>query len=166
MIVFNRGAWLIPRVLAAASPFANIIASEVVGGYGDHKESLLTIKGGRRADNFFRLHTLATVFIGSDDVRELRITGHADRVWSHGVQDTADEDRVSQFRADDAWDVFQKVLAVSPGGAQMLLKIAADEIGVLVVGLGARRLLYKDRENGPENRRVELELSKIRSTTL
>lgn len=164
MSVYKRGPWLIPFVLNARffvdSP---ILKTEVIGGYGDHQETLLQIKGDMRADILFRLKSIATALVASDEVREIQVVGHADRVWSHGVQDKADEDRVSQHRAEDVFAVFKLVLSLENGGPQMLIKMDRNEIGVFVVGVGSRHLLYKDREHAAANRRVEIQLWKTRS---
>ena len=163
MIVHHHGPWLIPRLLAASSPFSKILVSETVNGYGDHQQRLEQIEGPVGADNMFKIAEFAKDFIASDDVREVQIRGHADRVWSHGTQDTADEDRVSQNRADDVWNVLEKALMSLPGGSQMLLKIASGAIGLIVVGVGTRLLLTTKREEGAKNRRVELQLWATRS---
>lgn len=163
MIVHQHGAWLIPCVLAASSPFSKILLTEVISGYGDHQERLAQIPDPPSSDNMFRIGEFAKDFIARDDVREVQIRGHADRVWSHGTQDRADEDRVSQNRADDVWNALEKALTGIPGGVPMLMKIAAGLIGLIVVGVGSRLLLTTKREEGARNRRVELQLWATRS---
>jgi hypothetical protein len=163
MIIYKRGAWLIPRLLASISPFSNVLFEDVVDGYGDHMEDLKLIKGAAASDNAWKIGNFAKELIASDDVREVQIRGHADRVWSHGTQLTADEDHVSQRRAEYAWDAVQEALRSQPGGAQILLKLMANEIGLIVVGMGTRQLLYTNWEDAHRNRRVQLQLWATRS---
>jgi hypothetical protein len=162
MLVHKRGAWLIPYV-TFPSLITNLIYEDVFTGYGDHEWRLEQIKShhlSMYSDIAYRIGVIAKGLIASGDVREVRIIGHADRVWSHGTEVTADELHTSQQRADDVWDHLHAAINSLPGGPPISMKLMADEIGLIVGGVGARVHIYK---NGPENRRVQVQLWKTRS---
>ena len=162
MIIHKRGAWLVPFV---TFPFlaSDLIVEEVISGYGDHEERLEQIRRHNPSgysDIVYRIGVIAKGLIESDDVREIRITGHADRVWSRRTEDTSDELRVSQHRAEDVWNHLQAAINSFPAGPQITMKLMADEIGLIVVGVGTRAHIYKV---GHENRRVQIQLWKTRA---
>lgn len=162
MIVHKRGAWLIPYVTFPAL-ITNLIYEDVITGYGDHEWRLEQIKSHHPSwfsDIVYRIGVVAKGVIESDDVREVRVVGHADRVWSHGTENAADELHVSQQRAEDVWAHLQVAINSFPAGPQITMKLMADEIGLIVTGVGTRVHVYKD---GAENRRVQIQLWKTRS---
>jgi hypothetical protein len=153
--------------------------AELIEGYGDHARKLADMSSSIQLINLPKIAGAAE-FISSNRtsfidpgvseplpvIREIQVLGHSDRAWKSGVfgaRDTADEESVSQDRADDVWHLLHFAL--------VRLSFPIDRwvtkgvIRVLVVGLGARQLLVSNKNVAPENRRVEILLFTSQSTT-
>ena len=84
---------------------------EKIHGYGDHQTRVFDLFVGILPTMLAKIFAVAAHVQRSFDpasglrpIVEIRIIGHSDRVWKAGVfgaRNTADEDRISQERADD-----------------------------------------------------------------
>jgi hypothetical protein len=156
-------------------------SSEVITGYANHEKTLAEMRarasrdpdvGRRVADNAFKIgrlaHEVAIRFDSSSEIREIVVTGHADRVFRNGSRDVRDEEEVSKQRAIDV--MFELVKAIvddptpgGPTGAELAAAFRSGELLLVVNSMGARKPLKNGPGEAPENRRVEIALFQTQS---
>ncbi len=118
----KQGTWLISRVLATpVFASSNIALTEVIARYADHQWRFSDFTGSAVADNNFRIHRISDEFVRrfgtTEPVREIRVIGHADRVWRQGGgADVRDEDDISQRRANEVFTALMKDIIMNPAG--------------------------------------------------
>jgi flagellar motor protein MotB len=151
--------------------------SQLIKGYGDHVTRLIDQIPDLALFNLAKVQAAAlhvTTFLNTATklpaIREIQVIGHSDRVWKNGVfgaRDIADEDRVSQERADDIWfNLVFDLRALKSAAFDIDRFMANGVIQVIVVGRGARELVASAQNVEPENRRVEILLFTTQSTIL
>ncbi len=150
------------------------VASDVVTGYGDHQVQLRQIGGGLAADNAFRIGTLAHEFVtrlrSGEQIVEIMVIGHADFAYRKGRRNLADEDHVSQQRAEDVWKALLRAILTDPSGnftpKDLFDAIDSGRLRIIVTAVGARQPLVKSSGASPENRRVEIKMFSKQSTDI
>lgn len=163
------------RTFAQVSPFQLIAAQDVITRYGDHQRRVRDMKGGAAADGMFRIGQLAHLFVERLEtgvpIREIQVIGHSDRVWVGGKPHTADEQKVSEERAQDVLRELMAAILRDPAGRftplQLQEAIRNGQLRIVVIALGARQPLRLNPAGAtPENRRVEVKLLTKQSTPI
>jgi outer membrane protein OmpA-like peptidoglycan-associated protein len=134
---------------------------DVITGYGTHAIKLLDQSLLFLPTNVRRIGEAVEHVVKSFDpdnglkpILEIQVLGHADQDYRNGRRDQANEDRISQARADDIWQAMKEHFVRRNFPIDRFT--GSNTIQLIVQGVGARQPVDRSKPLSAANRRVQI----------